>query len=181
MGSFKSKSAWLSQQLDALVAANKQALKSIHKTTQHSKACTGRKSLTIPVGNYVLLWNHPDGQNKIQDRYKPDIYVMVVHHQEPNVYYIQLLNSDHKGHPRVVNRHQLYDLNQSCPLSESSTFGSEDCDVPVIPSLLSRNTNQSNISNFTEPAVQHHYNTRSKPKGAANVQSEAVEIQVTHL
>ena len=110
-GGLKSKSAWLSQQLDTLVTANKQALKSIHKTTQCSKACAGGKSLTILVGNYVLLRDHPDGQNKIQDRYKPDIYVVIAHHQEPNVYYIQLLNSDCKGHPKVVNRHQLYDLN----------------------------------------------------------------------
>ena len=54
-GGLKSKSAWLSQQLDALVAANKQALKSIHKTTQRSKAHADRKSLTNLVGNYVLL------------------------------------------------------------------------------------------------------------------------------
>ena len=43
------------------VASNKQALKSIHKTTQHRKAHTGRKSLLILVGNHVLLWDHPDG------------------------------------------------------------------------------------------------------------------------
>ena len=110
-GSLKSKSACLSQQLDALVAANKQALKSIHKTTQCSKAHAGGKSLSIPVGNHVLLWDHPNGHNKIQDRYQPDIFVMVGHYQEPNVYYIQLLNSDHKVCPKVVNRHQLYDLN----------------------------------------------------------------------
>ena len=140
MGGLKSKSAWLSQQLDALVAANKQALKSIHRTMQRSKAHVGGQSLTIPVGNYVLLWDLPHGWNKIQDRYKPDIYVVVAHHQEPNMYYIQLLNSDHKGHPKVVNCHQLYDLNQSCPLLESSTFGSEDCDVLVIPSSLSVNS-----------------------------------------
>ena len=84
MGSLKSKSACVNQQLDALVAANKQALKSIHKATQHSKACAGRKSLTILVGNYVLLQDHSNGWNKIQDRYKSDIYVVVAHHQEPN-------------------------------------------------------------------------------------------------
>ena len=97
------------------------------------------------------------------------------------MYYIQLLNSDHKGHPKVVNRRQLYDLNRSGPLSESSTCGSGDSDVLVIPSFLSRNSKGSNISNFTELPVQHHYNTRSKPKGAANVHLEAAEIQVTHL
>ena len=111
--SLKSKSAWLSQQLDALVTANKQALKSIHKTTQHSKAhALVSKSPSILVGNHVFIaWDHPEGCNKIQDRYKPDIYVVAGHHQEPNVYYIQLLNYDCKGHPKVVNCHQLYDLN----------------------------------------------------------------------
>ena len=38
-------------------------------------AHTGGKSLLILVGNHVLLWDHPNGHNKIQDRYKPDIYV----------------------------------------------------------------------------------------------------------
>ena len=138
--SLKSKSAWIVQQLDVLVTANKLALKVIHKTMQCSKARTGRKSLIILVGDYVLLWDHPDGQNKIQDRYKPDIYMVVAHHQEPNVYYIQLLNSERKGHPKVVNHHQLYDLNRSGLLLESSACGSRDSDVLVIPSFLSRNS-----------------------------------------
>ena len=111
MGRLKSKTAWLSQQVDALVAANKQALKLICKTTQYSKAHAGSKQLLILVGNHALLPDHPEGCNKIQDRYKPDIYVVVGHHQETNVYYIQLLNPDHKGHPKVVNHHQIYDLN----------------------------------------------------------------------
>ena len=46
----------------------------------------------------------PEGCNKIQDRYKTDVYVVVGHHQEePNVYYIQLLNSSKPGQPKVVN------------------------------------------------------------------------------
>ena len=53
--SLKSKTAWLSQQLNTLVSANKQALKLIHKTTQHNKACVGGKQLLILVGNHVLL------------------------------------------------------------------------------------------------------------------------------
>ena len=45
----KSRTAWLGKQLNALVSANKQALKLIHKTTQHNKACVSRKELLIPV------------------------------------------------------------------------------------------------------------------------------------
>ena len=103
----KSKTAWLGQQLDALVFANKQALKLIHKTTQCNKACVSGKELLIPVGNHVLLRDHPEGRNK----YKSDIYVVVGHHDKPNVYYVQLLNKDCKSHPKVVNHHQIYDLN----------------------------------------------------------------------
>ena len=51
----KSKTAWLSQQLNALLYANKQALKLIHKSTQCNKAHTGGKELHILIGNHVLL------------------------------------------------------------------------------------------------------------------------------
>ena len=40
---------------------------------------------------------------------------MVGHHKEPNVYYIQLLNSGKPGKPKVVNWHQLYNLQRSVP------------------------------------------------------------------
>ena len=101
--SFKSKTAWLNEQFNAMLYANKQALKAIHKSTKHNKDCTGGKDLTIPVGNHVLLCDHPEGCNKIQDKYKSDVYVVIGHHEEPNVYYIQLLNSSKPGQPKVVN------------------------------------------------------------------------------
>ena len=72
---------------------------------------TAGKELVIPIGNHVLLRDHPEGRNKIQNRFKSDIYIVVGHHDEPNVYYIQLLNSDKKALPKVVNRCQLFDLN----------------------------------------------------------------------
>ena len=50
----KSKTAWLGQQLNALVSANKQTLKLIHKTTQWNKARVAGKQLLILVGNHVL-------------------------------------------------------------------------------------------------------------------------------
>ena len=65
--SFKSKNAWLNQQLNAMLYANKQALKLIHQSTNHNKICAGSKDLSIPVRNRVLLCDHPEGRNKIQD------------------------------------------------------------------------------------------------------------------
>ena len=109
--SFKSKTVWLNQQLSAMMHANKQALKLISKSTQCNKHHTGGKELVIPFGNHVLLCDHLEGRNKIQNRYKSDVYVMVSHHDEPNVYYIRLLDSDKKVRPKVVNRCQLFSLN----------------------------------------------------------------------
>ena len=86
-----------------MLHTNRHALKLIKNSMQCNKDCTGGKELTILIGNHVLLRDHLEGHNKIQDRYKLDIYVMVGHHKEPNVYYIQLLNKDKSSSPKVVN------------------------------------------------------------------------------
>ena len=86
--------------------------------------------------------------------------MVVGHHHEHNVYYIQLLNKDCKGHPKVVNHHQIYDLNHSSPPSESLGSDPKDGDILVVPSFLHCNHNESNITTFTDPIVLHHYNTR---------------------
>ena len=107
---FKSKTVWLNQQLSAMMHANKQALKYIQKTNKRNQSQTSGKELVIPIGNHVLLHDHPEGRNKIQNRFKPDVYVIVGHHEEPNVYYIKLLSADKDAKPKVVNRRQLFDL-----------------------------------------------------------------------
>ena len=68
-----------------MLYANNQALKGIHKSTKCNEDHASGKDTTIPVGNHVLLHDHPEGCNKIQDRYKSEVYVIVGHHQEPNV------------------------------------------------------------------------------------------------
>ena len=54
------------------------------------------------IGNLVLLRNHPEGCNKIQDNYKSELFVIIKHHKDPNVYVIQSL--DKKGPKKIVNR-----------------------------------------------------------------------------
>ena len=56
----------------------------------------------------VLLRDHPEGHNKIQDNYKSEWFVVADHHKDPNVYIIQPL--DKKGPKRTVTRQQLFDL-----------------------------------------------------------------------
>ena len=61
------KAAWLGQQLDTLVSVNKCIIKSIQKTTLRNKLQAGGDELHIPIGNHVLLRNHPEGCNKCKD------------------------------------------------------------------------------------------------------------------
>ena len=178
--SFKSKTAWLNEQLNTMLYTNKQALKGIHKSTKWNKDRTSGKDIPIPVGNHVLLRDHPEGHNKIQDWYKSEVYIVVGHHQEPNVYYIQLLNSNKPGQPKVVNRHQLYDLKRSVPPS-TSPMG--DDGFASIPSFLNRqpHNSKSNFSNSNDQHISHHHSTCSKRKTAITVNPVVVETIVTHL
>ena len=174
----KYKTAWLDQQLNVLLYTDKQALKLIDKSTQHNKAHTGSKELHIPIGNHALLRDHPEGRNKIQDRYKSDVYVVIGHHKEPNIYYIKPLNKDHKGHPKVVNRHQIYDHKHSSPPSESLI---KDNGFLAIPSFLNHNNSKFNIVSDSTLPYTHHYNTRPKFKAATTGRQAEVKTQVTHL
>ena len=108
----------------------------------------GSKELTILVGNHVLLCDHLEGHNKIQGQYKLDIYVMVGHHKEPNVYYIQLLNKDKSVSPKVVNLCQLFNLNHSSPPSVADNSQDDD-DTAVIPSFLHPKV-KTNINNLDQ-------------------------------
>ena len=82
------KAAWLGLQLDTLVSVNKHMIKSIQKTTLRNKLHAGWDELHIPIGNHVLLREHPEGHNQFKDWYKSDVYVIVdSHKEEPNVYY----------------------------------------------------------------------------------------------
>ena len=109
-GQLVGKAAWLGQQLDTLVSANKCAIKSIQKTTLRNKLCVGGDELHIPIGNHVLLRVHPEGQNKFKDQYKSDIYVVVVDsHKEELMCIIFNLWIIHKR----LNQRQLTNRNYS--------------------------------------------------------------------
>ena len=178
--SFKSKTVWLNQQLNAMLYANKKALKLIQQSTRCNKNQTGGRSLHIPIGNHVLLCDHPEGRNKIQDRYKSDVYVVVGHHSEPNVYYIQLLSKDKTGCPKVVNRHQLFDLKWSEPPSVASTSPNGDFAVPsFLQPKLTLNLYNNNSSNNNNS--YHHYNMRSKRKAATAGRQAEVNTIITYL
>ena len=152
------KCACLDEQHGLLMSTNRQALKHIKQSAKKSQTRTGGKTLHIPVGNLVLLRDHPEGWNKIQDNYKSELFIVIDHHKDPNVYIIQSL--DKKGPKKIVNRQQLFDLKKSQvdPTSDPCIKG---------PKL------DTKVKTFNDkPQISHHYDTRSKTKAAsASVQS----------
>ena len=153
------KCAWLNEQHELLMSMRRQALKCIKQSAKKSQIRTGGKTLHIPVGNLVLLRDHPEGHNKIQDNFKSKLFVIVEHHNDPNVYIIQSL--DKKGPKKMVNRQQLFDLKKSQrdPITSDPSIKGPKFDPKV------RKLDGS-------PQIGHNYETRSKTKAAsASVQS----------
>ena len=99
---------WVDQQLEQLLHANKRAQKNIKATNAKNRKAAGGKDLIIPVGNLVLLHDHPEGRNKIQDNNKDQIYIVTRHHDNRNAYFIKPLGS--KCQPKQVNRREMFDL-----------------------------------------------------------------------
>ena len=79
------------------------------------QGCRG-KDLIIPVGNLVLLHDHPEGRNKIQDNNKDQIYIVTGHHDNRTAYFVKPLGS--KCQPKQVNRREMFDLG----ITESQEF-----------------------------------------------------------
>ena len=131
---------------------NRWALKRIKASAEKSVSWAGRKTLNIPVGNLVLLHDHPEGHNKIQDNYKNELFVMELKHQDPNVYIIKPLNG--KGPMHVINWWQLFDLHKS----HGSDMPSNPAPDTKLPNLLVRKPTKG----ITTPQQVHPSGTRSK-------------------
>ena len=99
---------WVDQQLEQLLHANKRAQKNIKATNAKNRKAAGGKDLVIPVGNLILLRDHPKGRNKIQDNNKDQIYIVTGHHDNCNAYFVKPLGS--KCQPKQVNRREMFDL-----------------------------------------------------------------------
>ena len=154
------KCAWLNEQHELLMSVNRQALKHIKQSAKESQIRTGGKSLQIPIGNLVLLRDHPDGCNKIQGIYKSEPFVIIDHHKDPNVYIIQSL--DKKVPKKIVNRQQLFDQKKS--QGDSLTSDPSIKEPKFDPKVRKLKD--------VKPQICHPYGTRSKTKAApASVQS----------
>ena len=106
----QSKSAWVNEQHELILAANRRALKNMKQTANKTVLHAGGSPLDIPKDDLVLLRDHPEGRHKIQDNYKSELIMIVLKHKDPNVYIIHPLCV---GPVHTVNQQQLFDLKKS--------------------------------------------------------------------
>ena len=104
----QSKCEWVNWQHELILATIRQTLKRIKQSAEKSVSWAGDKTLDITVGNLVLLCDHPEGWNKMQDSYNSKQFVMESKHWYPNVYIIKPLSG--KDPMCTVNWQQLFDL-----------------------------------------------------------------------
>ena len=126
----QSKCTWVNKQHELILTANRWALKRMKISAEKSVFWAGGKALNILLGNLVLLRDHPEGRNKIQDNYKNELFVMESQHQDPNVYTIRPLNG--KGPMHKVNQWQLFDLQKT----QGSDKPSNPAPNTILPTLL---------------------------------------------
>ena len=170
-----SKSAWVDQQLEQIVMANRRALRHIKASVKKNHDRYGGKDLLIPVGNLVLLRDHPEGRHKIQDVNKSTLFVVTGLHKDPNTYYIKPM--EEKGPVKTVNRRQLHDLGITQEEEEQlreAEFATGADPVPSAPVYIPK------LKKSKEKKTNHDYALRSLgPVTDAKVAS--VELQSTRL
>ena len=164
---------WVDQQLEQLLHANKRAQKNIKATNAKNRRAAGGKDLVIPVGNLVLLRDHPEGRNKIQDNNKDQIYIVTGHHDNRNAYFVKPLGS--KCQPKQVNRREMFDLgiteNQELERQKQENEKEEEDETSELPLY---NPAVSRKKDF----IERPYNLR--PRNRKTVNSQAVLVS-THL
>ena len=82
-------------------------------STEYAKECWQIKSKVTrnPRGKLSFLWDHPEGHNKIRDKYKSEKFVVVGKCPEPNIYHIRPVNGNDPEF--TVNQCQLQDLGKT--------------------------------------------------------------------
>ena len=146
------KCKWVNQQHELILAVYRCALKRIKQSVEKSVSQAGGKALKIPIGNLVLLHDYLEGQNKIQDHYKNELFVMESKHRDPNVYNIKPLCG--KGPMHMVNQQQLFDLQKSP--GDNLLHPEPDTYLPIMLTKKSPNTRT--------PQSSYRYGIQSKTK-----------------
>ena len=150
---------WINQQLEQLLHANKHAQKNIKASNSKNRKVVGGKDLLIPVGNLVLLCNHPEGHRskKNQNNNKDQIYVVTGHHSHRNVYFIKP--------SKQVNGCKMFDLGitedqeiEHRKQEEENEEESEDKDLPLYQPAVP----------WKKDFILHPYNLRPREQKLVN-------------
>ena len=162
---------WVDQQLEQILQANKRVQKNIKATNAKNRKAAGGKDLVIPVGNLVLLRDHPEGRNKIQDNNKDQIYIVTGHHDNRNAYFVKPLGS--KCQPKQVNQREMFDLGITEDLElerqkQEKEEEDENSELPLFNPAVSRK----------KDFIERPYNLRLRNRKTVN--SQAVLVS-THL
>ena len=166
----QSKCAWVNQQHELILDANRQALKRMKISAEKSVSRAGGKALNIPIDNLVLLHDHPEGCNKIQDNYKNELFVVESKHQDLNVYVIKPLNGKDPMHK--VNWWQLFNLQRT----QGSDMPSNPAPDTILPTLLVKKPTRG----LTTPQHVHPYGTRCKTQANTMVLQSSSEDEAKH-
>ena len=140
-------------------------IKKDKKSAEKSVSWARGKALEIPIGNLVLLHDHPEGHNKIQGNYKNVLFGIELKHQDPNVYIIKPCNG--KGPMCTVNWQQLFNLHKS----QGSDMPSNPASDTNLPILLVKKP----IGGLTTPQHVHPYGTRSKTQANSMILQSSSE------
>ena len=160
-----SKTVWVDKQVELIVAANKRALKNIKAGAAKNKQLAGGKELDIPDHNLVLLRDHPAGRNKIQDKYKPDLYkVLNPIKDRKNAYWIQPVKGKNPK-PQMAHRRELFDLGMAEGEEREQLRDFEEsvfADEPVAQAIPNFQATHKPVPKEPKPKG-HDYNLRSRP------------------
>ena len=140
-----SKLSSVAQQLEHMLTTNMHALKQIKARIKKNPDRVREKDLLIPRDNLVLLKDHPESWNKIQDMNKSTLFVITGLHKNLNAYYIKPI--DCKSSAKLVNRRGLHDLGiikEKEEKNRDETFSTEDDSVPPVPVFALKQTKSLN-------------------------------------
>ena len=171
-----SKTQWVDQMAEKFLVANKRVMKNIKAAAAKNKRTTGGSDIDIPPGNLVLLRDHPEGRNKIQDHYKSDLFQVIRKGEHPNNFWIKRIGSS--GQPKEVNRRQLFDIG----IMEEGLVGrkeeedqDKDEEEPAIPTYNPQPEKPSPV----RPG--HSYDLCPRPKPAPRKLVRKVETSTSTL
>ena len=153
---------WVDQQLEQLVHANKRTQKNIKVTNAKNRKV---------VGNLVLLHDHPEGRNKIQDNNKDQIYIITGNHDHKNAYFVKPLGSTVQ--PKQVNCREMFDLGitedqEVEHRKQEEEEENEKEDLPLFQPTIA----------CKKDFIQHPYNLRPRDQKMAKTKSI---LASTHL